>query len=32
MLKRVGWFVTLWCVGVLSVGALSLLIRWALLQ
>ena len=29
-LRRVMWFVALWCLGVGSVGAVSLLIRWAL--
>jgi hypothetical protein len=32
MLRRAGWFVALWCAGVMSVGAVSLLIRWALLN
>jgi hypothetical protein len=31
MLARVGWFVALWCMGVVAVTAVSLTIRWALL-
>jgi hypothetical protein len=30
MLGRVGWFVALWCAGVVAVTAVSLAIRWAL--
>jgi Protein of unknown function (DUF2474) len=30
MLKRLGWFTVLWGASVLSVGAVSLIIRWAL--
>ena len=29
-LRRVLWFVGLWAAGVLAVGAVGLLIRWAL--
>lgn len=30
-LRRVAWFVGLWVTGVATVGAVGLLIRWALL-
>jgi hypothetical protein len=31
MLGRMGWFVLLWCAGVLTVAAISMAIRWALI-
>ena len=30
MLRRLGWFALLWLCGVLAVGTVALLIRWAL--
>lgn len=30
-LRRAAWFVVLWVAGVAAVGAVGLLIRWALL-
>ena len=29
--KRFGWFVALWAAGVLAVGSVAYLIRWAIL-
>lgn len=29
--QRLGWFILLWCLGVVAVTAVGLLIRWALL-
>ncbi len=30
MARRLAWFVGLWAAGVLSLGAIGLLLRWAL--
>ena len=30
VLRRIAWFVALWCAGVLSVAVVGLAIRWVL--